>query len=239
MQPIHIRARPGDYAEVCLLPGDPSRATHIAEHFLEDATQRNHERGLLGYTGVFNGRPVSVQTTGMGCPSAAIVVEELLQLGVKRFLRVGQCGGLQPEMELGEIVLALSAAPGDGLARHYVGHEPYAPTASWELVRAVIGAAERLGLPVRVGPIASTDTFTTHDPDRERECRWAKRGILAVEMEAAVIFTIAALRGAQAGCLVSVADVASDDGFVRISEEQSAVAVDRMIGLALESVTCQ
>ena len=91
--PIHVRAEPGDYAEACLLPGDPLRAKHIAETFLEDVVQRNSERGMLGFSGTFRGRPVFVQSTGMGCPSAAIVIEELIQLGVKRLLRVGTCGG--------------------------------------------------------------------------------------------------------------------------------------------------
>ena len=99
--PIHVRAEPGDYAEACLLPGDPLRAQYIAETYLDNPVQRNSERGMLGYTGEFEGRPVSVQATGMGCPSAAIVAEELVQLGVKRLLRVGTCGGLQPDLELG------------------------------------------------------------------------------------------------------------------------------------------
>ena len=94
--PIHVRAGPGDYAEVCLLPGDPLRAKYIAETYFDNAVQRNEERGMLGYTGEYEGAPVSVQATGMGCPSAAIVMEELVQLGVKRFLRVGTCGGLPP-----------------------------------------------------------------------------------------------------------------------------------------------
>src|ERR671926_1772216 len=111
--PIHIRAEPGDYAEACLLPGDPLRAQYIAETYLDDAVQRNAERGMLGYTGTFEGRPVSVQATGMGSPSAAIVVEELVQLGVKKLMRVGTCGGLQPHHELGDLVVALTAIPQD------------------------------------------------------------------------------------------------------------------------------
>src|SRR5207237_1861264 len=102
--PIHIRAEPGEYAEACLLPGDPVRARYIAETYLEDAVQRNSERGMLGYTGTYQGRPVSVQATGMGCPSAAIVIEELVQLGVKRLLRVGTCGGLQTDLALGDVL---------------------------------------------------------------------------------------------------------------------------------------
>src|SRR5215210_95046 len=107
--PIHVRAEPGDYAEACLLPGDPLRAKYIAETFFDDPVQRNSERGMLGYTGSFEGKPVSVQATGMGCPSAAIVFEELVQLGVKRLLRVGTCGGLQPDMSLGDLIVAVSA----------------------------------------------------------------------------------------------------------------------------------
>jgi len=123
--PIHVRAEPGDYADACLLPGDPLRAKYIAETFFDDPVQRNAERGMLGYTGTFEGKPVSVQATGMGCPSAAIVVEELVQLGVNRVLRVGTCGGLQPDMSLGDLIVAISAVAAEaelirGRARVYV-----------------------------------------------------------------------------------------------------------------------
>src|SRR5205807_5038125 len=111
--PIHVRAEPGDYAGACLLPGDPLRAKYIAETYLDDAVQRNAERGMLGYTGEFEGRPVSVQATGMGCPSAAIVIEELVRLGVKRRLRVGTCGGRPPDLALGALLRAPCAAPAD------------------------------------------------------------------------------------------------------------------------------
>src|SRR5919201_7115300 len=104
--PIHVRAEPGDYAEACLLPGDPLRAKYIADTYLDRAVQRNEERGLWGFTGEFEGQPVSIQATGMGCPTAAIVMEELIQLGVKRFLRVGTCGGLQTDLELGDLIVA-------------------------------------------------------------------------------------------------------------------------------------
>src|SRR5919201_344246 len=106
--PIHVRAEPGDYAEACLLPGDPLRAKYIAETFLDNAVQRNEERGMLGYTGEYSGRPVSVQSSGMGCPSAGIVIEELVQRGVKKILRVGTCGGLQPDLKIGDLIVALS-----------------------------------------------------------------------------------------------------------------------------------
>jgi DeoD family purine-nucleoside phosphorylase len=233
--PIHVRAEPGDYAEACLLPGDPLRAQYIAENFLDDVRETNRERGMLGYTGAFRGRPVSVQSTGMGCPSAAIVFEELVQLGVKRLLRVGTCGGLQPDLALGDLIVALSAVPADGTARHYTGGEPHAPTADWELVHSAVHSAKKLGKPVRVGPIVSSDVF--YDPDKGRAERWSSRGILGVEMEAAVLFTLGALRKVQAGCLLTVSDIIVEGDFTRISDEELQAAVVQMTELALATVT--
>ena len=235
--PIHLRAEPGDYAEACLLPGDPVRARYIAETYLEDAKEVNAERGLLGYTGAFEGKPVSVQATGMGCPTAAIVMEELIQLGVKRYLRVGTCGGLQTDLSLGDLIVALTAVAADGTARHYVGGEPHCPTADWELVHGAFHAAKELGQAIRLGPIASSDTF--YDPDEGRHERWSSRGVLAVEMEAAVLFTIAALRGVRAGCLLTVSDIVVGGHFTRISDEELRAAVDRMTRLALMTVTAE
>jgi purine-nucleoside phosphorylase len=232
--PIHVRAEPGDYAEACLLPGDPLRAKHIAETFLDGAVQRNAERGLLGYTGTFQGRPVSVQATGMGCPSAAIVVEELAQLGVKRLVRVGTCGGLQPDLQLGDLIVALTAVPADSTASHLVP-EPHCPTADWELVHAAVHAAKELGKPVRVGPIVSSDLF--YNPDDGQYARWSARGVLAVEMEAAVLFTLGALRHVKTGCLLTVSDVVVEGEFVRISDDEMRRAVDQMTELALATVT--
>src|SRR5215208_1824354 len=132
--PIHVRAEPGDYAEAVLLPGDPLRAKYIAETYLEAVEQRNAERGLLGYTGTWNGKSVSVQGTGMGCPGATIVFEELVQLGCKKLIRVGTCGGLQPSHALGDLIVALTAVPADSTAMHLVANEPHCPTASWDVV---------------------------------------------------------------------------------------------------------
>jgi DeoD family purine-nucleoside phosphorylase len=232
--PIHVRASAGDYAEACLLPGDPLRAKYIAETFLDGAEQKNAERGMLGYTGTYGGRPVSVQATGIGCPSAAIVVEELVQLGARRLLRIGTCGGLQPDLELGDLIVAVSAVPADSTAQHLVG-EPHAPTADWELVHGAVHAARELGKPVRVGPVVSSDLF--YNPDDGQYQRWSDRGILAVEMEAAVLFTLGALRKVQAGCLLTVSDVVVEGEFVRISDEDMRAAVDQMTELALGTVT--
>ena len=232
--PIHVRANPGDYAEACLLPGDPLRAKYIAETYLDNPVLRNEERAMYGYTGEFEGRPVSVQATGMGCPSAAIVVEELVQLGVKRLLRVGTCGGLQPDLKLGDLIVAISAVAADQTAQHLVD-EPHVPTADWELVHAAVHAAKEMGKPVRVGPIVSSDLF--YNPDGGQYQRWSDRGVLAVEMEAAVLFTLGALRKVKTGCLLTVSDVVVEGEFVRITDEEMRAAVDQMTQLALRTVT--
>ena len=231
--PIHLRAEKGDYAPAVLLPGDPLRAQRIAREFMDDARQVNGERGMLGFTGTFEGRPVSVQSTGMGCPSAAIVIEELIQLGSTRLIRVGTCGGLQPNLALGDLVVALSAVPGDSTALRFTGGEAHAPTAHFGVTHGLIHAAKGLDLRPHVGPIASSDTF--YDPDPDRHKRWAARGVLAVEMEAAVLFTIAALRGVEAACLLTVSDLIHGDEFVRISDAELAAAVERMTRLALRA----
>ena len=233
--PIHIRAEPGEYAEACLLPGDPLRAKYIAETFFDEPVQRNAERGMLGFTGTFEGKPVSVQATGMGCPSAAIVVEELVQLGAKRLLRVGTCGGLQPDLNLGDLIVAVSAVASDRTVEKLVGHEPHVPTADFGLVHGAVHAAKELGKPVRVGPIVSSDLF--YNPDEGQYQRWSDRGILAVEMEASVLFTLGALRKVQAGCLLTVSDVVVEGEFVRISDEEMRAAVDQMTELALRTIT--
>jgi len=194
----------------------------------------NAERGLLGYTGMFRGRPVSVQASGMGCPSAAIVIEELAMLGVRRILRVGTCGGLQPDLKLGDLIVAVSAVPADSTALHLVG-EPHTPTADWQLVHGAVHAAKERGTPLRVGPIVSSDLF--YNPDDGQYRRWSERGILAVEMEAAVLFTLGALRKVRAGCLLTVSDIVVEGEFVRISDDEMRAAVDRMTELALATVT--
>ena len=229
--PIHLRAEPGDYAPAVLLPGDPLRARSVAQEFLDDVRQVNGERGMLGFTGTHEGTPVSVQATGMGCPSAAIVIEELVQLGAERLIRIGTCGGLQPDLELGDTIVALSAVPADGTARAYTQGEPHAPTAHFGLTHGAIHAAKGLGITPHVGAIASSDTF--YDPDPERHRRWAERGVLAVEMEAAVLFTVGALRRVKTACILCVSDLVGGERFVRIGDDELAVGVKRMTLLAL------
>jgi DeoD family purine-nucleoside phosphorylase len=230
--PIHIRAEPGEYAEAVLLPGDPLRAKHIAETFLTEVEQRNSERGLLGYTGFYRGRPVSVQGTGMGCPGATIVFEELIQLGCKKLIRVGTCGGLQAHHQLGDLIVALSAVPADSTAMHLVNNEPHCPTAAWSLIHGAVHVAKEQGQPLHVGPIVSSDLF--YNPNEGQYERWSQRGVLAVEMEAAALFTVGALRGVEAGCLLTVSDIIVEGVFTRISDEELKASVERMTKIALE-----
>jgi DeoD family purine-nucleoside phosphorylase len=239
--PIHLRAEPGDYADAVLLPGDPLRAKYIADTYLDDVKQVNEERGLLGFTGTWGGKRVSVQGTGMGCPGATIVFEELIQLGSNKLMRVGTCGGLQPHHALGDLIVALTAVPADSTAMHLVGNEPHCPTAAWSLVHGAVHAAKELGQPMHVGPIVSSDVF--YNPDGGQYQRWSERGVLAVEMEAAALFTVAAIGGigkvpgVQAGCLVTVSDIVVEGVFTRISDEEMQAAVDRMTRVALATVT--
>jgi purine-nucleoside phosphorylase len=233
--PIHLRAEPGDYADACLLPGDPLRAKYIAETYFDDPRQVNGERGLLGYTGTWGGKAISVQGTGMGCPGATIVFEELIQLGVEKLLRVGTCGGLQPDHALGDMIVAISAVPADSTAMHLVGNEPHCPTASWPLVHGAVHVAKETGQPLHVGPIVSSDLF--YNPDEGQYERWSRRGVLGVEMEAAALFTVGALRGVQAGCLLTVSDIVVEGEFKRISDEELRAAVDRMTRVALATAT--
>ncbi len=236
MSPVHVRAERGDFAESVLLPGDPRRARYVAENFLEGAELVTEERGMLGYTGSYKGNPVSVQTTGMGCPSAAIVTEELVRLGAKNLLRIGTCGGYHPEMELGDLVIATAATPADGTVSSLTEGVPYAPAAHFDLVHAAHHAAERSAPNRRkfLGPIVSSDLF--YDPTEDPAALWGDLGVLAVEMEAAAIFTIAAMRGVRAGCVLTVSDTIGREGVVRIEDSDLKGAVDGMMELALEAL---
>jgi len=239
--PIHLRAEPGEYADAVLLPGDPLRAKYIAETYLDDVKQVNEERGLLGYTGSWEGKPVSVQGTGMGCPGATIVFEELIQLGCTKLMRVGTCGGLQPHHALGDLIVALTAVPADQTAMNLVGNEPHCPTASWELIHGAVHAAKEIGQAMHVGPIVSSDLF--YNPNEGQYERWSKRGVLAVEMEAAALFTVTAIggigktEGVHGGCLLTVSDIVVEGVFTRITDEELRAAVDRMTRVALATVT--
>jgi DeoD family purine-nucleoside phosphorylase len=233
MSPVHVRAEPGDFAESVLLPGDPLRAKYIAENFFEGAKLVTEERGMLGYTGTYGGKEVSVQATGMGCPSAAIVTEELIQLGAKNLLRVGTCGGYSRELRLGDLIVATSAAAQDGTVSSITRGVPYAPAAHFDVVHAAHHAAQSAGRRTFVGQVVSSDLF--YDPTEDPATLWDDLGVLAVEMEAAAIFTVAAMRGVRAGCLLTVSDTIGAD-VVRISDEELRNAVDNMMALALDTL---
>ena len=230
--PIHLRAEPGDYAENVLCPGDPNRATHIAETFFDPGYRMvNSERGMLGYTGTFEGQPISVQTTGMGCPSAGIVFEELAQLGAKRFVRVGTCGGLLDGMKMGDTVIAMSATADDTTPLRYSGVSGFSPTATFGLVRSAADLAAAEGSTVHVGPIVTSGLF--YDPDPTAFAKWKSTGHAGVEMEAAMMYTVAATHGIEALAMMTVSDVLGTDGStVRISDEELKRGVDTMMHIA-------
>ena len=231
--PIHLRVSPGDYATNVLCPGDPTRATYIAETFFDEGWRCvNSERGMLGYTGTFQGSPISVQTTGMGCPSAGIVFEELAMLGVQRIVRVGTCGGLQPQTKMGDSVIAVSASADDGTALRYAAMSGFAPTASWNLVATAAGlVSDASARTVHVGPIVTSGLF--YDPDPEAFNRWRRLGHLGVEMEAAMLYTIAAVKGMEALAMMVVSDVIGETEQVeRISDEDLKAGVDQLLSIA-------
>jgi DeoD family purine-nucleoside phosphorylase len=237
MPQIHLRAEPGDYAPLVLLPGDPNRAKAIAGRFdggIGNAKLVNDHRGLLGFTGTYRGRPVSVQTSGMGTPSFAIVAEELLRLGARQLIRVGTCGGIARGLNTGDLVIALSACPVDGATRTYLHGDPYAPTADFALTHALYHAAQEAGISVHIGPVASVDVF--YNPDADYTTKWRERGVLAFEMEASALFFLAARAGVQAACMLIVSDVLSEDVSSEesyLSPEELSAAVDRMIEVTL------
>ena len=241
MPQIHLHAEAGDYAPLVLLPGDPARATRIAARFdggLAGARLVNEHRGLLGYTGTVAGRPVSVQTTGMGAPSIAIVAEELLRMGARQLVRLGTTGALRAEIHLGDLIIATASTPTDGATISLMGGKPYAPAADFGLTHALVHAAERLGVPFRVGPIATIDIFSHYHPDPNFVRPWREAGALAVEMEASALFYLAAARGVQAACLGVVVDVDSGETnqeHTYLSPDELEAAVERMIDVALSA----
>ena len=244
MPQIHLRAEPDDYAPVVLLPGDPGRATMIAGLFdggLDGARLVNQHRSLLGYTGTYNGAPVSVQTSGIGTPSFSIVMEELIMLGVKRFIRTGTCGGVARNLRTGDIVVATAAVPADGATRTYLHGDPFAPVADFDLTRALVDAARGRGVEPNPGLVPSVDVF--YNPDSDYAAKMRSRGVLAVEMEASALFLLASrergrgndVRGA---CILTVSDTLVKDsdayGEDYMSLEDLEAATRRMIEIALE-----
>ncbi|NIM92179.1 MAG: purine-nucleoside phosphorylase [Anaerolineales bacterium] len=188
---IHIGAKEGQIAPTVLLPGDPLRAKHFAETMLEDAVCYNEVRGMLGYTGHYEGKRVSVMGSGMGIPSMSIYVHELVNdYQVKTLIRVGTCGALQPDLKIGDIVLAMAGSTDSHINRLRFAGMDYAPTASFHLLLKAYEMAKELGLSVNAGSVFSGDTFYDDDPEWWK--KWAAYGALVVDMETAGLYTLAA-----------------------------------------------
>jgi len=230
--PIHLRADEGDYAPNVLCPGDPLRAKYIAETFFEPGfRQVNAERGMLGYTGTFDGKPLSVQSTGMGCPSSGIVFEELIMLGATRLVRVGTCGGLGDGMAMGDTVIGLAASSDDATPFRYAAMDGYAPSATFSLVETAARLSRKGGSAVHVGPIVTSGLF--YDPDPTTFARWKRLGHIGVEMEAAMMYTIAAVKQIEALAVMTVSDLLGESGdSVRISDDELKAGVDDMMRIS-------
>ena len=213
VRPNHLRPA-AELAERVLLPGDPGRALAVAQSLLEPAPRMfNHARGLWGYTGTAaDGELLTIQATGMGGPSAAIVCEELIALGARRLVRIGTCGALDPDISLGTLLAAERVLPADGTSAALGAREPLEPDAG--LLAGLVAAGAR---PVTV---ASSDLF--YDPRDDAAASLAGRGAVAVEMEAATILQVAARHGVAAACVLGVSDVVSSDGARRMSQDELA-----------------
>lgn len=219
-------------AERVLLPGDPGRALRLAQELLREPKMFNHNRGLWGYTGAAaaDGEPLTIQSTGMGGPSIAIVASELIELGARRLLRVGTCGGLDAELRLGQLLLATEAICDDGASRALGAGERV--LASPELLAALRTAA---GTGAAAGPVVSTDLFYGAE---DREPAWRSAGALAVEMEAATLFRLAERHGVEAGCALLVSDLLTG-GRERIAADVLHAAELRLGALALSATAAR
>ena len=231
---LHISAQPGDIAERVLLPGDPLRAKWIAERFLTDARCYTSVRNMLGFTGTYQGVPVSVQVSGMGMPSASIYTHELINdYGVNTLVRVGSCGALAPSLNLRDVIAAIGASTDSAMNRvRFQGLIDYAPVADFGLLRAAVDAAERRGIPMRVGPIMAADTFYADRPDLFDALE--QYGVLAVEMETAALYTIAARYGAHALTVLTVSDLIRTGERCTPAEREQTFG--QMVEIALEVI---
>jgi DeoD family purine-nucleoside phosphorylase len=233
--PIHLRAEPDDYAPAVLVPGDPRRAKYIAETFFDPGARCvNEERAMLGFTGTFKGKPLSVQSVGMGGASAAIYYTELAeQLGAKRIIRVGTAGGLATGLRMGDTVVAVSATSDDPMIDILTHGDPHAPTADWRLVELASRLARERGATVHVGPIVTSAIFYDTRPGMAK--RWKDRGHLAIEMEAAILYTLGAIMGFEAMALMTISDLIGDEGDTeRISDAELKAGVDKMMEVACD-----
>jgi len=229
---IHIAAKEGDIAEAVLLPGDPLRAKFVADNFLKDAVQYTNVRNILGFTGTYKGKRVSVQGTGMGIPSISIYVNELFKdYGVKRAIRIGTAGSIQKDVKLRDLVIAMSACTDSASNNVRFGGRNYAPTASFSLLKTAWEIAVSKGWQPKTGSVISSDMFYAENPEEWK--LWAKFGCLAVEMECAELYTLAAKYGREALCILTVSDSLVTGESTSSEERQNTFT--RMMETALET----
>lgn len=233
MPTAHLSAAAGAFADAVLLPGDPLRARHIAERCFDDVRQVNEVRGALGFTGTYRGMPISVLGTGMGIPSASIYATELVsEYGVERLVRVGSCGAVQDDIAMRDVILASGACTDSGVNRARYAGLDFAAVADFELLRSAVEAAEARGVAVRVGNIHSADLF--YEPRGELFATMEQMGVLAVEMEAAGIYGVAAERGARALTVLTVSDHIKTGE--KATSEERQTTFDEMVDVALEGL---
>ncbi|MCP8968701.1 purine-nucleoside phosphorylase [Ectobacillus ponti] len=229
---VHIGAKQGEIAETILLPGDPLRAKYIAETFLGDAQCYNNVRGMLGFTGTYKGKRVSVQGTGMGVPSISIYVNELIQsYGVKNLIRVGTCGAIQKDVKVRDVILAMTTCTDSNINRLTFPGFDFAPCASFDLLKRAYDAGLAKGLSLRVGNVLTADTFYRESMDMVKKL--GEYGVLAVEMETTALYTLAAKYGVHALSVLTV----SDHIFTgeETSAEERQTTFNEMIEIALEA----
>lgn len=231
---VHIGAKNGEIAESILLPGDPLRAKFIAENFLENPVCYNTVRGMLGYTGTYNGKRISVQGTGMGLPSISIYVNELIsEYGVKNLIRVGTAGALQTDIKVRDMVIAMSSCTNSAINKLIFKGMDFAPTASFELLHKAYQEAKSLNIDPKVGNILSSDTF--YDADKEIWKKWAEYGVLAIEMETSALYTLAAKNKVNALTILTISDHIAT-GEETTAEERQTTFTD-MMKVALNTLT--
>lgn len=229
----HIQAKTAEIAESILLPGDPLRAKYIAETFLEDVACYNQVRGMLGFTGTYRGKRVSVQGTGMGVPSISIYVNELIrEYGVQNLIRVGTCGGIQKDVNVRDVIIAMTACTDSSMNRLAHPGFDFAPCASFDLLKKAHDTGMKKGLPVRVGNVLTADIF--YRESMEPVKKLGEYGVLAVEMETTALYTLAAKYGVNALSILTVSDHIFT-GEETTAEERQTTFND-MIVMALEAI---
>ena len=229
---VHLAAKKGAIAETVLMPGDPLRAKWIAETFLKDAVCYNEIRGMLGFTGTFNGRGISVQGSGIGIPSAMIYYHELIHdYGVKTIIRVGTAGAYQKNLKLRDIVMAMSASTTSGINNSRFINADYSPTADFDLLMKAALYAREHNIPFRAGNVLSADEFYEENPEDYK--LWARYGVLCVEMEAAGLYTIASRSNIKALAILTISDSLVNGE--RLSAEARENSFGQMVEIALNS----